>query len=402
MCCSTQHGGRGNAACWDDVFTFESCCMGAAATTTSLFPSGYEYKNATSFSLWHCFNARDCHWLWSLTNALSFLQVRLLDLKMCLTQTNEALMASCRQLGWSFDFAHKNLLELSSQFLAKTGAQFEFVSDTPYKVTKVMGKSLSELVYQFQQDVVRPLLTLAAMFPVATQDGRQLVEETVEKTINSLEGIALQQPYMLQVAHWFAFGRYLSDRVTSARFHLNIGVTRGEVLTHLVQSLRARDSASTIRLVEIGTRFADTALHLLDADPLLEWIGIDAHPGAEEWAKKLLSRHLESGRASFMCRYSQDVTAQEIPYGSADIIFVDAAHNRASVQLDLAAWTPRVKVNGIVAGHDYGNDAMPDVAQVVNSMLPVGTTLHMAPDHVYWFYVDNRSSMGGLEADSLL
>lgn len=41
------------------------------------------------------------------------------------------------------------------------------------------------------------------------------------------------------------------------------------------------------------------------------------------------------------------------PPASVDFVFLDAAHDEASVRADLAAWWPRVKPGGVLAGHDY-------------------------------------------------
>lgn len=39
--------------------------------------------------------------------------------------------------------------------------------------------------------------------------------------------------------------------------------------------------------------------------------------------------------------------------GSVDIVFIDACHEYQSVKADIAAWLPKVRPGGIIAGHDY-------------------------------------------------
>ena len=48
--------------------------------------------------------------------------------------------------------------------------------------------------------------------------------------------------------------------------------------------------------------------------------------------------------------------------GSLDFVFIDAAHEYENVLADIAAWLPKVKVGGILAGHDYFH---PPVTQAV-------------------------------------
>jgi len=42
-----------------------------------------------------------------------------------------------------------------------------------------------------------------------------------------------------------------------------------------------------------------------------------------------------------------------IPDGYADIVYIDACHDYKSVKRDIELWTPKVRVGGIIAGHDY-------------------------------------------------
>lgn len=44
--------------------------------------------------------------------------------------------------------------------------------------------------------------------------------------------------------------------------------------------------------------------------------------------------------------------------GSLDFVFIDAAHDFNSVLADLTAWYPKVKVGGVLAGHDYSTSDM--------------------------------------------
>lgn len=40
---------------------------------------------------------------------------------------------------------------------------------------------------------------------------------------------------------------------------------------------------------------------------------------------------------------------------SVDIIFIDAGHSYEAVKKDIQAWMPKMKPNGIIAGHDYNS-----------------------------------------------
>ena len=40
---------------------------------------------------------------------------------------------------------------------------------------------------------------------------------------------------------------------------------------------------------------------------------------------------------------------------SLDFVFIDADHTYEAVKFDIANWYKKLKINGLLAGHDYGN-----------------------------------------------
>jgi SAM-dependent methyltransferase len=48
--------------------------------------------------------------------------------------------------------------------------------------------------------------------------------------------------------------------------------------------------------------------------------------------------------------------ARKFDDNELDIVFIDASHEYEDVKADIAAWMPKVKQGGIIAGHDYSLD----------------------------------------------
>ena len=58
---------------------------------------------------------------------------------------------------------------------------------------------------------------------------------------------------------------------------------------------------------------------------------------------------------------------------SLDFVFIDASHEYEDVKRDICAWLPKVKVGGVLAGHDYypegGWSVWPGVRKAVEELL---------------------------------
>jgi hypothetical protein len=70
--------------------------------------------------------------------------------------------------------------------------------------------------------------------------------------------------------------------------------------------------------------------------------------------KARFARQIEGGQVALHRAYSVEA-AQGVADGSLDWIFIDAMHTREAVLEDLAAWSPKVKKDGFILGHDYAN-----------------------------------------------
>ncbi len=83
-----------------------------------------------------------------------------------------------------------------------------------------------------------------------------------------------------------------------------------------------------------------------------------------------------------MLKMTSAEAARQIGDAQFDLIFIDAAHDEFSVVEDIALWWPRVRVGGVLAGHDF-NHKWPGVERAVAgafNLMEVG----LAPDSV-WF-----------------
>jgi predicted O-methyltransferase YrrM len=107
------------------------------------------------------------------------------------------------------------------------------------------------------------------------------------------------------------------------------------------------------RAVEVGVFQGAYSARLLSAWRGRELVSIDPWDGADdalEQARRTLARF---GRRSTIWRSTSLEAAEHIEDASLDFVYIDALHDYDSVRRDLEAWYPKVRVSGILAGHDY-------------------------------------------------
>ena len=73
----------------------------------------------------------------------------------------------------------------------------------------------------------------------------------------------------------------------------------------------------------------------------------------DHFHRETVERLARFGDRSVVWRTTSVEAAADVPDGSLDFAYIDARHDYASVLEDLAAWLPKVRPGGIIAGHDY-------------------------------------------------
>lgn len=116
---------------------------------------------------------------------------------------------------------------------------------------------------------------------------------------------------------------------------------------------------------EVGVERGIFSEILLDANPMMHLLSVDAWEAYEGYRDHMVQEEMDELQHDTIERLkrfqlhskivkgrSVDV-AKEIPNESLDFVYIDANHEYAKVVEDIAAWEPKVKVGGILAGHDY-------------------------------------------------
>lgn len=87
------------------------------------------------------------------------------------------------------------------------------------------------------------------------------------------------------------------------------------------------------------------------------WLSqLDYHEIPRDWMEKaepLFDKVVEAHPNIIKMKGMSVDMAKNFEDESLDLIYIDADHREAAIRADLAAWVPKVKNGGFVAGHDY-------------------------------------------------
>jgi len=131
--------------------------------------------------------------------------------------------------------------------------------------------------------------------------------------------------------------------------------------------------------VEVGCKEGRTTGHILKTIPDSRVLAIDpwivqesnGDPTRETYKDwdfaKIETQFWEHvGENKDRCEMFRGTSAEAAGFGdSYDLVFIDALHDRDSVKQDIELWWPKVRVGGVLAGHDY-NHKWPGVERAVS------------------------------------
>ena len=158
--------------------------------------------------------------------------------------------------------------------------------------------------------------------------------------------------------------------------------------------------------VEIGVAFGGHLVALLTRTPVERVVGVDPYRNQDGYDDPMnlsqedfdlvfehaAARLAQFGRRACLMRQTSLEAARELE-GELDFVYLDAAHSREAVALDLEAWYPKVRPGGVLGGHHYGHAQFSGVKQAVDDFCARhGLALQLAGETVWW--VERSASVG--------
>lgn len=117
--------------------------------------------------------------------------------------------------------------------------------------------------------------------------------------------------------------------------------------------------------VEVGSNVGEYAEHLLSKSKIKKLYCIDTWQnnfGSDGYCdsdgdkrmnecSERLKEYISNGRCELVRMSSLD--AIKVVTDDIDFIYIDGDHSLGGILFDLYAWTPKVRVGGMISGHDY-------------------------------------------------
>ena len=137
---------------------------------------------------------------------------------------------------------------------------------------------------------------------------------------------------------------------------------------------------------EIGVALGEYSEVLLKGIPCLKLHSIDPwmfYPllnnfrkqKYQEWAYLETVKRLSPYNCNIVRKYSMDA-AKDFPDNSLDFVFIDGDHRFEFVTNDIAQWSRKVKINGIVSGHDFDRSKRSHLYHHVEDVVRAWTFSH--------------------------
>ena len=116
--------------------------------------------------------------------------------------------------------------------------------------------------------------------------------------------------------------------------------------------------------VNIGAGFGTSALAILEKKPGAFIFSVDTREQKAE--KQNVQKAGFSAWQVVRVLGNSGYVGIHWPYDDIDLLFVDGAHDNASVTRDIQAWVPKVTKGGVILFHDYKHRNLPDLTGIVD------------------------------------
>jgi len=148
----------------------------------------------------------------------------------------------------------------------------------------------------------------------------------------------------------------------------------------LIYAMKHFDSVDSI--VEVGVFWGNNAVSLYDnLRPRMMYLVDQYKPYAEHNFPESKFKNDQRRAVLKMLGFGYphtffflpSIEAAKVIPNELDLVYIDAAHDKENVMADIRSWWPKVRLGGMLCGHDYDHPDWPSVKEAVKELLPTAS-----------------------------
>lgn len=174
---------------------------------------------------------------------------------------------------------------------------------------------------------------------------------------------------------WFDFNEFydeMVDRYLDGGKFVEVGCWFGKSSVYLLERIKEKNANITVDFVDTWLGCPNER----DQIGVINQFGVD-HVFLE------FSKNIAEFSGYNIYRNTSLLASEKYIDQSLDFVYIDASHTKESIVTDINSWLPKIKIGGVLGGHDY---YFPPINETVKEMFG---DLHIVKDNS-WYYIKSK------------
>lgn len=180
------------------------------------------------------------------------------------------------------------------------------------------------------------------------------------------------------------FYEAMAERLPSSARIVEVGCAYGRSIAFLCERFVALGKSPSIYAVDTWDEFMGGEQP--DKAEFVACMKRNHRTPLEAFHANILEFSPVTWRSIFVAQGESVHRARSFENASLDLVMIDARHEYDNVKADIAAWRPKVKRGGLIAGDDYDPAMFPGLVRAVDEFASSAKKLRVQHQGRVWFH----------------